>query len=312
MTDLSDLPDHISVEQERFRRAARRRRRIEKSISVASILGLAGLWQLLSVFFSGSAAQLSDTASPIVPGWGWILGRALREISAYAGNGLGTVLAEDGVYGTYGEAFRVIAYHSMVTIGRLVIGFALGVAFGVGCALAISWSRIARLVISVPSHVLRTLPVLAMIPLVQVWFGVSTTGIVIFIAYGIAVIMFAGTLNAVENVPSHYIDNARTLGASHLRLHMTVILPAIAPELRASMVLCLALAWSISVGAEFLGAQSGLGFIEVQAKQFALLDRMFVIAMCFLIYAAVSFMMFNAITRPLLRWMPGTEHHAQG
>ena len=53
-----------------------------------------------------------------------------------------------------------------------------------------------------------------MVPLFQLWFGTYFVGKVIFVAYGVGVIFFAGTVNAVRNVPQIYIDNARTLGAS--------------------------------------------------------------------------------------------------
>jgi sulfonate transport system permease protein len=68
----------------------------------------------------------------------------------------------------------------------------------------------------------------------------------------------------------------------------------------------LGVAWSAVVGAEFLGTQTGLGFIEAQARQFALLDRMVVVGLCFLVYAVVSFLLFDILTRPLIRWMPTT------
>src|SRR5262249_1918168 len=151
-------------------------------------------------------------------------------------------------------------------------------------------------------HLLRMLPLLAMIPLFQLWYGIRFIGIFVFIAFGIAVILFAGTLNAIGNVLPVYIDNARMLGASRFRIYRTVVLPAIFPELRSSIILSLGAAWSLACGAEFLGAQSGLGYIEVSAKQFALLDRMVVVALLFLVYAAASYLAFEALTRPLVRW----------
>jgi sulfonate transport system permease protein len=158
--------------------------------------------------------------------------------------------------------------------------------------------------LALPAHILRTLPLLAMIPLFQVWFGVSFIGTFLFVAYGIGVIFFAGTINAIGNVPPLYIENARTLGASPYQIYRTVILPAVFPELRTTIILSLGVAWSAVVGAEFLGAQTGLGFIEVQARQFALLDRMVVVALFFLVYAAASYLVFELASRPLVRWMP--------
>ena len=51
-------------------------------------------------------------------------------------------------------------------------------------------------------------------PLFQLWFGTYFFGQVLFVAYGVGVIVFAGVVNAVRTIPQIYIDNARVLGAS--------------------------------------------------------------------------------------------------
>ena len=143
-----------------------------------------------------------------------------------------------------------------------------------------------------------------MVPLFQLWFGTYFVGKVAFVAYGVGVIFFAGVVNAVKNVPQIYIDNARTLGASRLQLYYTVILPSILPELRATILLSLGTAWGAVLGAEYLGAQSGLGYMIVYSEQFAYLDRMFVVALLFVIYASISYAIFNRVCMRLLEWTP--------
>jgi sulfonate transport system permease protein len=151
---------------------------------------------------------------------------------------------------------------------------------------------------------LRTLPLLAMVPLFQLWFGTYFIGKVVFVAYGVGVIFFAGVVNAVKNVPQIYIDNARTLGATRFQLYRTVILPSIFPELRSTILLSLGAAWAAELGAEYLGAQSGLGYIIVYSEQFAYLDRMFFVALLFILYASISYVIFNNVSLRLLRWAP--------
>jgi sulfonate transport system permease protein len=56
------------------------------------------------------------------------------------------------------------------------------------------------------------------VPLFQLWFGTYVIGEVLFVSYGIGVIVFAGSVNAVRNVPQIYLDNARSLGASQATL----------------------------------------------------------------------------------------------
>ena len=58
------------------------------------------------------------------------------------------------------------------------------------------------------------------------------------------------------------------------------------------------------LGAEYLGAQSGLGYIIIYSEQLACLDRMFVVALIFVFYASVSYAIFDRLAARLLRWTP--------
>jgi sulfonate transport system permease protein len=204
----------------------------------------------------------------------------------------------------YAAALLAILSNSLDTMVRLYVGLRVGAVLGTGLGLAVSWSRWSRRTLALPQQFVRTLPLLAMVPLFQLWFGVYFAGKVAFVAYGVGVIFFTGVVNAVRNVPQIYIDNARTLGATRFRLYRTVILPAIFPELRATILLSLGTAWAAVLGAEYLGAQTGLGYIIVYSEAFAYLDRMFVVALLFVLYASISYAVFNRLSLRLLDWMP--------
>lgn len=278
-------------------------------ISVLAVLGLVALWEVLAHLFSTEGVE-AGIGSPLIPGWHWIITRAFPAIANYGGDGMGLSAEEGGTAGSYSGAVLAIASHSAATWTRLLVGLFLGAVFGTGLGLALSWSNVARMIFALPAHVLKTLPLLAMIPLFQIWFGVSEMAIWLFIAFGVAVIFFAGTINAIGNVSPIYIENARTLGATRSQIYRTVILRAIVPELRTSLILSTGVAWSAVVGAEFLGAQRGLGYVEVQAQQFALLDRMFVVALFFLVYASISFFIVDRLTRHSVRWADRSQQAA--
>jgi sulfonate transport system permease protein len=150
-------------------------------------------------------------------------------------------------------------------------------------------------------------PFLAMIPLFNLWFGANSLGIILFVAYGVAVIMFIGTINAARNVPKVYLDRAATVGANPATVFRHVILPAIFPEIRASFLLSFGLSWSLVVGGELLGAQGGLGVIVTYALQFAYTGRVMIIEFLFVIYAGLSFALFDAVSRRIIDWHPQVE-----
>ena len=269
-------------------------------ISVVVLLGMAAAWQVLSMVYRAEAVP----GEPMVPGWQVLATKTFLSLSDYWQGGFGVQGVAGGAAPSYAAATLAVLGNSADTIVRLYTGLIIGALTGALLGLAVSWSSWTRRLVEAPVQFLRTLPLLAMVPLFQLWFGTYFVGKVSFVAYGVGVIFFAGVINAVKNVPQIYIDNARVLGASWLQLYRTVILPAIFPELRATILLSLGTGWAAVLGAEYLGAQSGLGYIIVYSQQFAYLDRMFFVALLFVVYASISYAAFNALSQRLLRWAP--------
>jgi sulfonate transport system permease protein len=86
-----------------------------------------------------------------------------------------------------------------------------------------------------------------------------------------------------------------------------VILPAIFPAMRSTILLSLGAGWGAVLGAEYLGAQSGLGYIIVYAQQFAYLDRMFFIALLFILFTSISYWAVSKLSARLLEWAPPSQ-----
>ena len=269
-------------------------------VSILVLIAMAAIWQLLSMAYTAEAVP----GEPMIPGWQVVFTRTLISLADYWQGGLGVGAVAEGAPPTYLAALLAILTNSFDTIVRLYVGLLFGSIVGTLLGLAVSWSRWSRRAVALPLQFIRSLPLLAMVPLFQLWFGTYFVGKVAFVAYGVGVIFFAGVVNAVKNVPQIYIDNARTLGAGRLQLYRTVILPSILPELRATILLSLGTAWGAVLGAEYLGAQSGLGYMIVYSEQFAYLDRMFVVALLFVIYASISYAIFNRVCMRLLEWTP--------
>lgn len=268
---------------------------------IGALLAMIAGWQVASLLVSGTSAD----GGSVVPGWQDLFGDAFAGLADYWPGGLGVESVAEGGPRTHGTALLALGYHALMTLERLVLGLGLGAIAGTTLGLAVSWSPWTRRLVSMPANLLRTLPLLAMIPLFALWFGISLLGMVLFTAYGTGVLFFAGMVNAVGNVPQRYVDNARTLGASKLQVYRTVILPATFPEMRTTILLSLGLAWSAVAGAEFLGAQTGLGQIIVYSQLYGFVDRMVIVAMVFVLFAVVTYVLFDRLSRRLTAWAPG-------
>jgi ABC-type nitrate/sulfonate/bicarbonate transport system permease component len=272
----------------------------KRLVTLLVFLGLAGLWQIASMLVTYE----SRPGEPMVPGWQVLATRTVLTLADYWPGGLGIRGIAEGGSRTYAGAALAVATHSIDTSVRLYSGLIAGSFIGIGTGLAVSWSTWTRRLVTLPGRFLRTFPLLALIPLFQLWFGIGFLGMMSFVAFAVAVILFTGTINAVSNVSPLYVDYAMTLGASRTQVYRSVVLPAMFPELRSSILLALGLAWTAVVGAEFLGAQTGLGQIIVYAKAFGYVDRMFLVGLILLTYAAITYAVFERISRRMTIWMP--------
>jgi sulfonate transport system permease protein len=275
-------------------------------LSILILLSLAAIWQVLSVAFPVESLP----GQPMIPGWQVLATKTYVSLSDYWDGGFGVPSVAEGAPASYLAATLAIASHSWDTLVRLIAGCLLGATVGTILGLAVSWSTWTRRLVDWPTQFFRMMPLLAMIPLFQLWFGFYFMGKAAFVAYGVGVLFFAGIVNAVKNVPQIYIDNARTLGASRWTLYRTVIIPAILPELRGTAILSLGIAWTAVLGAEYIGAQSGLGYIVVYSEQFAYLDRMLLISLLIIVYTLISFVIFDRVTRRFFQWMPSPKRRA--
>jgi sulfonate transport system permease protein len=275
----------------------------QQLVSLSVFAALAIGWEILSFVYTVEA----QPGEPMVAGWGTLFTRTLLSLSDYWQGGFGVPAVADGAARSYPAALLSIISHSLATLARLASGLLLGGTLGLALGIAVSWSPWSRRLVQLPTQFLRALPLLAMVPLFQLWFGTYFFGQVLFVSYGVGMIVFAGVVNAVRTIPQIYIDNALVLGASRSQLYRTVVLPAIMPAMRSVVLLSLGAGWGAVLAAEYLGAQSGLGYIIVYAQQFGLLDRMFLIALLFILYTSASYWVIERMFIRLLAWSPSSQ-----
>lgn len=272
----------------------------ERKVSLLTIVALLVTWEV--------AAHLSPVSplrqSPVVPPFEFIFGPALLGMSDYWHFEALAPVPSRGGEQTWSGAFLALGYHSALTLGRLVAGFVLGAALGLALGLLVARSWLARALFALPLHVLRMIPLLATIPLFQFWLGATNASAIVFVAYGVGVVYFAGTINAVASIPPRYIEYARTLGASEWRIFRSIVLPAILPELFSSVMLTLGLAWSAVIGAEYIGVDSGIGRMIIWAEFFSNTGRMALVTILLMLYASLSYLIFRRIAARILAWMP--------
>jgi ABC-type nitrate/sulfonate/bicarbonate transport system permease component len=275
------------------------RKHPEVLLRIGVILAAAAVWELIAHFV---VTTIGTSKDPNFPSIEYMASKSLLRMSDYWGGGLGAPSPQEGGKETYRGALLALGSASLITFERMVLGVGLGIAVGSGAGLLTSASSVARHILRPPMHVLRMVPFLALAPLFDVWFGKTMLGAVLFIAYGVGIVMFTGTINAVELTPKVFLQRAATNGASRGRVYREVIIPFIVPAMRATILVSIGLAWTLDVAAELLGAQHGLGVILQDALRFAYTGRVILVGFLFVLYAALTYYAVQALTAHAVRW----------
>jgi NitT/TauT family transport system permease protein/taurine transport system permease protein len=130
------------------------------------------------------------------------------------------------------------------------------------------WFRIWGYVLNPLIDAIRPIPALAYIPLVIVWVGIGEPSRIIIIALAVFKPCVVNARAGMQEVAQIYVDAARTLGASKVRVFWTVAIPSAIPYLIAGMRTALSTGFLALVAAELIAAPTGLGFMIQNAGQY--------------------------------------------
>ncbi len=191
-----------------------------------------------------------------------------------------------------------------VSMLRAATGFAIGGGIGFALGTLVGFSRIAEALIDRSVQMIRAIPFLALLPLVIVWFGVGEGQKIFLVSLGVAFPIYINTTLGIRQVDPKLLELGRVQGLRTWQLIRRIILPGALPSILTGIRYSLATAWLALVVAETIGAQSGLGFLAMDAREFLRTD---VIVLTIVIYALIGVAadsIAKLLERRLLAWHP--------
>jgi sulfonate transport system permease protein len=197
-----------------------------------------------------------------------------------------------------------------VSLTRAGLGFLLGVSIGAVAATFAGLGRLGEQLFNGPVQILNTVPFLALLPVMIMWFGIGEGSKVILIAIGAGVPLYLNLFAAIRNVDQRLVEMARVAGAGRWRLIWRVLLPGSLPG--ALVGLRFALAYSVLglVVAEQINANSGIGFMIAQAQDYDRVDEMFLGLAIYAVLGLACDQIVRILERVLLAWRPAQNVRA--
>lgn len=156
--------------------------------------------------------------------------------------------------------------HIKVSLFRFFIGYSIAVILAIILGIILGWFQKIWDVIDPIVQVLRPISPVAWFPFIVLWLGIGDIPAIaiIFIAAFFPVLL--STVSAVKKTDKTYLKVARNFGIKQPFVLTKIILPAAFPNIVTGLHLALGSAWIFLVSGEMVGAQSGLGYLIMDAR----------------------------------------------
>ncbi|WP_241487988.1 ABC transporter permease [Leucobacter japonicus] len=159
-----------------------------------------------------------------------------------------------------------LLHHALPTLLATLTGFSLSVVVAALTATVLDFSRVLRSALLPLLIVSQTLPLIAIAPLVVLWFGFGLVPKILLVAFVTYFPMVVGLLRGFASADPDAEQLLRSMGASRVSVFRLVRLPSAMPSFFSALRISITYAVVGAIFAEYAGAVAGLGVYMQSAK----------------------------------------------
>jgi sulfonate transport system permease protein len=187
-----------------------------------------------------------------------------------------------------------------VSVGRVALGFVIGGSLGLVLGTLAGLVRLGDQLLDPTLQMLRTIPFLAVAPLLILWFGIDERPKIIIIATAALFPLYLNTHSAVRNVDRKILEAGRVFGLRGPALVRQVVLPEAIPGILVGLRVSLSVSLLALIVAELTNAPKGLGFLMTSAQQYYQTDVLVVIIALYAVWGLSVDLIVRGVERLLL------------
>lgn len=224
-------------------------------------------------------ATLQITSGSMIPAPGKVLDRAIRMLQS-------------------GQ----LQEYTAVSTQRAITGLLIGGGIGLILAFLTGISKFADTILNTTIQMLRTVPVLAAISLMIIWFGIGEKVKIYMVAFGVFFPIYINTYHGIKSVDKGLIEMGKVYGLNPFKLFINVIFPGALSSILVGLRLSLGTMWLILIAAETIATDAGIGYMAMSARELMQMDK---VVLCIIIYALLgklSDVIARGLEFILLRW----------
>ncbi|MBV8924981.1 MAG: ABC transporter permease subunit [Bradyrhizobium sp.] len=191
-----------------------------------------------------------------------------------------------------------------VSLRRVAVGFGIGASAGLLLGVFVGLFELARELLDRSLQMIRTIPHLALVPLMILWFGIGEEPRLILVAMGSLFPVYINTVGGIRNVDPKLIELGRSYGLGRIALIWSIVVPAALQPILVGIRYALGVAWLTLVVGETIASRDGVGYLVQNARELLRIDIIVLAIILYSIAGWLSDLVTRLIEHRLLRWHP--------
>jgi ABC-type nitrate/sulfonate/bicarbonate transport system permease component len=200
------------------------------------------------------------------------------------------------------EARDLLGPHTWQTLKETWVGLGLSLMVGLGLALVVDSSSLLRRTIYPLLVASQTVPILALAPLLIIWFGYGIVPKVIVVALVCFFPIVVSTADGLRVADPDLIALLRAMGANRRQIFFKVRAPGALPSFFSGLKIAITYSVVGAVIGEWVGASRGLGIFMIRSSKSFLTDRVFAAIAVTSLLSILMFAVVILLERALLPW----------
>ncbi len=189
-----------------------------------------------------------------------------------------------------------------ISLLRATTGLSLGVVAGSIFGLIAGFTKSGENIVDTPVQMFRAVPILALVPLFILWFGIGESSKILMVALATFFPIYINLHAAIRGIDRRYFELAHTASLSRWGIVREVLLPGSLAGWLVGLRYSSGIAWLVLVVSEQVNATSGLGYLMMDARQSFRTDIVILGIVIYGMLGVATDRIVRALERRLLRW----------
>ncbi|HYE22505.1 MAG TPA: ABC transporter permease [Verrucomicrobiae bacterium] len=208
-----------------------------------------------------------------------------------------TVIAFDFI-----KNFDYLIFHAGITLWEAFLGFIVANFLGIVIAIAFAHSKIFEKGIYPFAIALKTTPIIALAPILVLWFGNGISSKVVAAAFVSFFPAVVNTTKGLRSVDPDALELFKSLSASPWQIFSLLRFPAALPYIFSALKISTSLAVIGAIVGEFVGSNKGIGFVILVSSYHLEIVKMFSGVIAAALIGILFFGMISWIEKWVIFW----------